>query len=144
MHLILGLMVTVLTGLCWGGQVLSWLAPNTAEQWGLMESEPDVEPVFWSDLVAEARWDAFALWPMTVCGALLTVDHGAWPYFGLIGAGSYVYFAGRGITTRLTMRARGFRIGSPGDVTTGLVALAVWGTMAAVVMVAAIVDLASS
>jgi len=142
MHLILGLTVTVLAGLCWGGQVLSWLVPKTAVRWGLMESEAEVEPVFWSDLVAEARWDAAALWPMTVCGALLTFDHGAWPYFGLIGAGSYVYFAGRGITTRLAMRARGFRIGSTGNVTTGLVALAVWGAMAAVVMVAAIVDLA--
>ena len=78
---------------------------------------------------------------MVVAGALLTVDHSAWPYFGLVGGGSYLYFAGRGIATRLTMRARGFRIGNPGNVTTGIIALAVWGAMAAAVIVAAIVEL---
>lgn len=141
MNLILGLVIMVLAGVCWGGQVLAGLAPKTAVRWGLMESEADVEPVYWSDIVAEARWDAAVLWPMVVAGALLTIDHRAWPYFGLVGGGSYIYFAGRGIAARLIMRARGFRIGSRGSVAVGLIALAVWGVMALGVIVAAIIEL---
>ena len=137
----LGLVVVVLAGLCWAGQVLSWLAPKAAVRWGFMEPEADVEPVFAADGAAEARWDAIILWPMIVAGVLLMLDHQAWPYFGLVGAGSYIYFAGRGIAARLTMRARGFRIGTPNNVTVGLIALAVWGAMAIGVMVAAIVEL---
>ena len=141
MRLTLGLVVVVLAGLCWGGQVLSWLAPKTAVRWGFMEPDSEVEPVFAADGAAEARWDAIVLWPMIVAGALFIIDHQAWPYFGLIGAGSYLYFAGRGIATRLTMRARGFRIGTPSNVKIGLIALTVWGAMAVAVMLAAIVEL---
>jgi hypothetical protein len=141
MRLIVGPTIMVLAGLCWGGQVLSWLAPETAVRWGFMESETDVEPVFWADLLAEARWDAAVLWSMVVAGGLLTIDHASWPYFGLVAGGGYLYFAGRGIAARLTMRGRQFRIGSPGNVTTGIIALAVWGAMAAAVIVGAIVEL---
>jgi len=141
MRLTLGLVIVILAGVCWVGQVLSWLAPQAAVRWGFKESEAEVEPVFAADLEAEARWDAVSLWPMIVAGALLMFDHPAWPYFGLVGAGSYLYFAGRGIAARLVMQARGFRIGTPNTVTIALIALAAWGAMALGVMVAAIIEL---
>ena len=141
MQITLGLVVVILAGLCWGGQVLSWLAPKMAVRSGFKEPEGEVEPVFAADLEAEARWDAVILWPMIVAGVLLAIDHEAWPYFGLVGAGSYLYFAGRGVAARLIMQARGFRIGTPSDITIALIALTVWGVMAASVMVAAIVEL---
>lgn len=141
MKLIFGITIMILAGLAWGGQVMSWLAPQTAVRWGLTEPESEVEPVFWADGRSEAQWDAVVLWPMIIAGALLSVDHWTWPYFGLASAGSYLYFAGRGIAVRLNLRASGFRIGTPGNVTIGLLALAVWGVMAAAVIVASIVEL---
>lgn len=141
LHMAGGVVVIVLSTVCWGGQVLAWSAPGIAARWGLADVEEDVEAVFWVDGRAEALWDSVALWPMTVAGVLLLVDHAAWPYFGLVGAGSYLYFAGRGIAARLLMRRDGFRIGSARAVTVGLVALAVWGAMAAAVVAAAITSL---
>ena len=78
---------------------------------------------------------------MVVAGALLIADDSAWPYFGLIGGGTYAYFAGRGIAARLVMRRRGIRIGTPQNVGVGLTALALWGVMALITIVAAIVAL---
>ena len=141
MGLIWGVVVIALSALCWGGQVLAWLAPATAVRWGLMEAESEVEPVFSADGRGEALWDAIALWPMLIAGVLLAADHSAWPYFGLVGGGSYLYFAGRGIITRIILRRRGFRIGSPPNVTVGLVALGLWGAMACVTIVAAVAAL---
>lgn len=140
-RLILGLTVIALSTLCWGGQVIAWLAPQRAARWGLAESESDVDPVFWADGRGEAVWDALTLWPMVVAGLLLTVDHRAWPYFALVGGGSYVYFTGRGIAARVVMRQQGFRIGTPRNVTIGLVALTVWAVMGAAMIAGAIIEL---
>lgn len=139
-----GLVVVALSLLCWGGQVLSWFAPTVAARAGLADAEADVDPVFWADGRGEALWDTVALWPMLVAGVLLVVDHDAWPYFGLVGSGMYLYFAGRGIVTRFTLQKRGHRIGDRRSVTVGLTALAVWGAMAAVTAVAAVISLRGS
>ena len=141
MGLIWGVVVIALSMLCWGGQLVSAVAPRTAARLGLADAEADVDPVFWADGRGEALWDAIATWPMVVAGVLLVGDHSAWPYFGLAGGGGYLYFAGRGIVTRLTMQRRGMRIGAPRDVAVGLTALALWGAMAIVTIVASIVAL---
>ncbi len=138
-----GVVVTVLSSLCWGGQLVSFFAPEVAARWGLTEDEGEVEPAFWADARGEALWDALTLWIMAVAGVLLIVGHDAWAYFGLAGGGAYGYFAGRGIVVRLAMRGRGLRIGSARTVRVGLVALAVWGAMATVTIAAAITALAS-
>jgi hypothetical protein len=75
---------------------------------------------------------------MVAAGALLVADQPAWAYFGLVGGGMFLYFAGRGIATRLAMQRRGLRIGSPQSVRTGLIALAAWGAMALATIVAAV------
>ncbi len=74
---------------------------------------------------------------MVVAGILLIIDEPAWAYFGLVGGGMYVYFAGRGIFTRLAMQRRGLKIGAPANVRLGLVFLAVWGVMGLITIVAA-------
>ena len=96
--------------------------------------------VFWLDSRGEALWDVVILWTMPVAGGLLIVDHGWWPYFGLVGGGSYLYFAGRGIAVRRLLRRGGVRIGSEANVRVGLAALAIWGVMALVTIVAAVVS----
>ena len=142
MSVLCGVILVVLSSLSWGGQALSLLAPDRAVRWKLMEAEDDVEPTFWADVRAEALWDTFTLWTMVVAGVLLIAGHAAWPYFGLIAGGMYLYFAGRGVATRLEMRHRGMRIGTPANVRIGLIALAVWGAMAAAMIVASAVELA--
>ena len=73
-----------------------------------------------------------------VAGVLLLADQDAWAYFGLVGGGAYLYFAGRGIATRRAMQHRGLRIGSPQNVRTAFVALSGWGLMAAITIAASV------
>jgi hypothetical protein len=98
-----GLVVTTLSLLCWGGQLLSFFAPEVAAQFGLIEDADEVDPVFRVDARGEALWDIFTLWSMVVAGVLLVAGQEAWAYFGLVGGGAYLYFARRGTIVRLTM-----------------------------------------
>ena len=82
------------------------------------------------------------MWTLVAAGVLLVVDHAAWPYFGLVGGGMYLYFAGRGIVTRRVMQRRGLRIGEPGNVRINYLFLVIWGLVAAVTVVAGAVALA--
>lgn len=138
MEFVWGLVVVVLGLLAWGGQTVSWLVPSTAARLNLTESEDTVEPVFWADIRGEALWDSLTLWTLVVAGVLLLLDNEAWVYFGLFGGGAYVYFAGRGIVTRLKMIRSGFRVGDPKNVRLGLVMLGVWGIVGLVTAVVAI------
>jgi len=141
MQVAAGIVVLVLSLLCWGGQTIAWLRPATAVRLTLMEAEDDVEPLYWADIRGEAVWDALSLWTMVVAGILLIADNQAWAYFGLVGGGMYVYFAGRGISARLTMQRGGFRIGAHASVKVGYTFLAIWGLMGLVTIVAAIAAL---
>ena len=137
MQTLLGTVVVALSLLCWGGQLIAWLAPGTAVKLSLMEAEEDVETSFWADARGEVVWDALTLWTMVIAGILVIIDEPAWAYFGLVGGGMYVYFAGRGILTRLAMQRRGLKIGTTANVRLGLTFLAVWGVMGLITIVAA-------
>ena len=136
-----GIVLLLLSLLAWGGQTIVWLAPATGERLGLVETSSAVDSVFAADARGEALWDVLALWTMVVAGVLLVLDHPAWAYFGLIGGGVYGYFAGRGILTRNELRRRGVLIGTPQNVRVGYAFLAVWGLMAVITIVAAVVAL---
>lgn len=137
--------VLIVLGLvAWGGQTTSWFAPRTAEKLSLVEKEETVEPVYWADIRGEALWDFLTLWTLVAAGILLLLEHETWPYFGLIGGTVYVYFAGRGILTRLEMQRSGFRIGEPGNVRLGLIMLAVWGVVGLTTIIVAATSLTSS
>jgi hypothetical protein len=140
--LIWGIVIVVLGLLAWGGQTLTWLSPVTATRLSLVEAEDSVEAVYWADIRGEALWDLLTLWTLVAAGILLIVGHSAWAYLGLVGGGIYIYFAGRGIVTRLELRRRGFRIGEAASVRLGLVMLGVWGIAGLVTVVAAVNDLA--
>lgn len=144
MRILWGIVVLALSLLGWGGQAVAWFAPATAVRLNLTEAEEDVEPTFWADIRGEALWDVITLWTMAVAGLLLVLDNPGWGYFGLVGGGMYVYFAGRGISTRVAMQRRGFRIGSPANLKLGYALLAVWGVVGLVTIAAAAVALRSS
>jgi hypothetical protein len=132
-----GILLLLLSLLAWGGQTIAWLFPATAVRFGLMEAEEDVEPVYFADIRGEARWDALTLWTLVVASILLIADTGTWAYFGLVGGGMYVYFAGRGIFARRAMQRRGYRIGHPRNVSQAYAFLVVWGIAGIITIIAA-------
>jgi hypothetical protein len=138
-----GLVLIVLSALCWGGQAVSWFSPGTAARLSLTEAEETVEPAFYADVRGEALWDTLTLWAPLVAGVLLMAGSAAWPYFGLAGGAVYVYFAGRGLLTRQAMVRRGLRIGTKENVMSARVMLTIWGLMGLVTVIAAAVSLAS-
>jgi hypothetical protein len=127
--------------LCWAGQTIVLFSPATGVRLGLSEAEADVEPTFWADVRGEALWDFCTLWTLVVAALLLIADRGTWAYFGLVGGGMYVYFAGRGILTRLAMRTRGLRIGTAQGVRLVFAFLGAWGLMGLATIIAAAVEL---
>ena len=62
MELLWGVVIVGLGLLAWGGQVVTWLAPEAAARLSLTEAEDAVDAVYWADLRGEARWDAMTLW----------------------------------------------------------------------------------
>ncbi len=144
MNVFWGIVVVALSLLAWGGQFVSWIAPKTAARLSLMESEDTVEPTYWADIRGEAPLDTITLWTMVVAGGLLVLDIDAWAYFGLVGGGMYVYFAGRGVFTRVAMQRRGFSVGAPHNVKLGYALLAVWGVMGLITIAAAVIALPTS
>ena len=137
MQLLGGIVMLALSLLAWAGQAIVLFAPTRAQRWGLCEAEAQVEPAFWADVRGEALWDFFTLWTLVVAALLLILDHEAWPYFGLVGGGMYLYFAGRGIFTRIELRKRGARIGTPQGVTSAFVFLGLWALMGLATIAAA-------
>lgn len=124
--------------LCWLGQVINASSPTLAARLGLVEPAADVDPTFFVDGRGEAVWDAMILWTLPVAGILLIFNSPWWPYFGLVGGGMYLYFAGRGLIVRLAMQRRGIRIGKPDTVRLFNAVLTLWGLIAVVTIIMAV------
>ena len=133
MNIIWGVVLILFTlVVCWLGQVVAALAPALATRLGLTEPEADVDPVFYADVRGEAVWDAMILWTLPVAGVLLLLNHPWWAYFGLVGGGMYLYFAGRGVAQRLAMQRRDIRMGQPALLKWYYAFLAFWGVIAVI------------
>ena len=141
MNLVWAIIVLIFSLIGWLGQVVSAFWPRTAVKLGLIEPEADVDPTFYADVRGEAYWDTLLLWTLPVAGLLLLLDNPSWAYFGLVGGGMYLYFAGRGILVRLVMQRRGVRIGKPETLRTVYVFLALWGLIATITIVMAVAAL---
>ena len=142
MQIFWGIVLVASSLLCWGGQTIVCFAPATGVRLGLSETEADVEPTFWADVRGEALWDFLTLWTLVMAGVLLIIDQPAWAYFGLVGGSMYLYFAGRGILTRVAMLRRGLRIGTPKGVKVVFIFLTIWGVTGLATIVAAVTALA--
>ena len=141
MNIIWGVILIILSSIGYVGQAISTFWPATATKLGLMESEADVDPTFFADVRGEAYWDTLILWTLPVAGVLLVLDSPLWAYFGLVGGGMYLYFAGRGIVVRRVMQRRDIRIGSPDSLKVAYVFLFLWGLAAVITIVMAIAAL---
>jgi len=102
-----------------------------------------VDPTFYADVRGESVWDTMILWTLPVTGILLLLNNSLWAYFGLVGGGMFLYFAGRGITVRLAMQRRGIRIGMPKTLTSIYVFLSLFGLVAVVTIIMAVAALPS-
>lgn len=130
---------TLLMG--WLMQVIVTVAPSIAAKFGLIEPKAGVDPTFYIDAQGEAIWDALSLWVLPVAGILLLIESPYWAYFGLVGGGMYVYFAGRGIVVRRMMAQRGISIGKPDTLKMFYAFLVLWGLIGLVTIYLAVVDL---
>jgi hypothetical protein len=143
MNLVWGIILVFFTlVLSWLAQVVNILLPPAmAAKLGLNEPQSDVDPTFFVDTRGEALWDSLSLWPLPVAGILLLLNSPQWAYFGLVGGGMYLYFAGRGIVVRRLMQRRGIRIGSLGTLRAYYAFLILWGLIAVVTIVMAVAAL---
>jgi len=141
MNIVWGLTLFVISFIGFIGQAITAVWPLTAVKLGLTEPEADVDPTFYLDVRGEAFWDSLILWVLPVAGLLLLLNNPIWPYFGLVGGGMYLYFAGRGIVVRRMMQRRGIRIGSPKSLRMIFAFLALWGLAALITIILAIAAL---
>jgi hypothetical protein len=141
MNIIWGIILIIISLIGWLGQTIAALSPTVAEKLGVTEPEADVDPTFYADVRGEAFWDTVILWTLPVAGILLIFNSPWWAYFGLVGGGIYLYFAGRGIMVRWVMQRRGIRIGKPETVKVGYVFLTLWGLIAIVTIIMAVAAL---
>ena len=142
MNIIWGAILIIFTGiLCWLGQVINASSPTLAARLGLTEPESDVDPTYFVDSRGEAIWDALILWTLPVAGILLIINNPWWVYFGLVGGGMYLYFAGRMLVVRLAMQRHGIRIGKPETVKLYNAVLILWGLLAVVTIIMALAAL---
>ncbi len=113
MNTLWGAILTTFGLIGWIGQTITVFFPKLAVKLELTEPEADVDPAFYADVRGEALWDMLILWILPAAGIFLLLANPIWPFFGLVGSGMYLYFAGRGIIQRWTMKRRGVRIGKP-------------------------------
>ncbi len=141
MNIVWGIILTIISSIGYFGQAITAFWPETATKLGLTEPETDVDSTFYADVRGEAFWDTAMLWILPVAGILLIFNNPWWVYFGLVGGGMYLYFAGRGIAVRLVMQRRKIRIGKPEALKMVYVFLTLWGLAAIVTIIMAIMAL---
>lgn len=138
MNIIWGVILFIISSIGYLGQLISAFWPETAVKLGLTEAQVEVDPTFYVDVRGEAYWDTVILWPLPAAGLLLILNNPIWVYFGLVGGGMYLYFAGRGIVTRFMMQRRGIRIGRPETLKVVTIFLTLWGLAALITIIMAI------
>ncbi|MFC2085151.1 hypothetical protein ACFLS9_08845 [Bacteroidota bacterium] len=141
MNIIWGVVLIIFSLLAWGGQIITAFSPKIATKIGLAEPESDVDPTFYIDIRGESLWDTLILWTLPVAGILLLINSNLWIYFGLVGGGMYLYFAGRGIIVRLVMEYNGIRIGNRKTLKTIYLFLTMCGLIAIITIILAVIAL---
>ena len=141
MNIIWGVILFIISSIGYFGQAITAFWPGTATRLGLAEPEVDLDPTFYVDVRGEAYWDTAILWTLPVAGVLLVLNSPVWVYFGLVGGGMYLYFAGRGIVVRRVMQRRGIRVGMPETLKVVYVFLILWGLAAVITIVMALAAL---
>lgn len=141
LELIWGGFITLLGLIAWIGQLIYALSPAMGNKFGFGEAEADVDAVFYIDARGEAIWDSMIIWTLPLAGILLILQHPYWPYVALVSGGSYLYFSGRNLVTRLMMQRRDIRIGSLNNIRIANLFIPLWGLAAVITIILAVMAL---
>lgn len=141
MQLLWGLIVVTLSLLAWGSQFITWVAPRAGARFHFTASDDAGEPSYWIDFRGEAPFASLTLWTMVVAGVLMILDIQEWAYFGLVGGGMYIYFAGGAIFTRIAARRAGVPLGTLLNHKLRYTLLVLWALMGLITIAAAVVSL---
>ena len=139
--LIWGVILISATLKCWIGQTIIAFSPKVASKIRIIEPESDVDPTFFAAMRGAAIWDVISLWTLPFAGILLLLNNSLWSYFGLTGGGMYLYFVGRGITSNLTMQRHRINIGTSKKLKVKYMILTLWGFIAFVTIIMAVIAL---
>lgn len=138
MEIVWGVVLILLGGVAWFGQLICALSPRLGIKWGLTEAAADTERVLFIEGRGEAIWDALIIWTLPLCGVLLMIEHPFWPYAGLIGGGSYLYFSGCVIATRIILQKNKVSIGSKNSIKLAYTFGLLWAMTAFITIVMAL------
>ena len=123
----IGIVVIVVGLLVWIGQSLSFLAPDIATKIGMNSPEEEMDQsLYIIETKANGLSDILLTWTLPFSGLLMIFDHKAWPFLALIGSGIYIYFALLTIFTRIFLKKRGKKIGSPSAEKTAYIFSVIW------------------
>ncbi len=87
-----------------------------------------------------ARWDLLLIWTLPAAGFLMLIDHSWWPFVALVAAGVCASAGGREFVKMLSFRGAGVGLGGRGEVRLALSFLALWGVLAVIVGIYALVE----
>ena len=141
MNLIWGIILVSITLKCWIGQIIIAFSPKVAAKINIIEDESDLNHTFFVDMHGSAIWGAITLWTLPFAGILLILNNTLWTYFGLVGGGMYLYFVGRNIASHLIMQRHGIKIGTTKKLKVKYMILSIWGIIALITIIMAVVDL---
>jgi hypothetical protein len=141
--LIWGIILVSVTLKCWIGQIIIAFSPKVAAKIRIIEPGSNLDSTFYTEMRGAAIWDATNLWTLPIAGILLIINNSLWTYFGLVGGGMYLYFIGRTITYNLTLCRNEVNIGSSKKLKVKLMIFTLWGFVAIVTIIMAVMDLAS-
>jgi hypothetical protein len=139
--LLWGIIVVTLSLLAWGSEFITWVAPRAGARFHFTASDDTDEPSYWIDFRGEAPFASVTLWTMVVAGILMILDVDEWAYFGLVGGGMYIYFAGGAIFTRIAARRAGVSPGGLPSQKMRYTLLVLWAVMGLITIAAAVASL---
>lgn len=141
MNFIWGIILTSASLKVWIGQIIIAFFPKFAMKINIIESKTEVDKTYFLDMQGSALWDSITLWTLPLSGILLILANPLWTYFALIGGGMYLYFVGRNITSNFKLKRKGIIIGSKKKLIVKLLVLMMWGLIAIITIILALIEL---
>jgi len=131
-----GIVILIVGLIAWVGQSLSYLAPATAEKFGVLEPREKIDPVLYIiEAKAEGLTDMLLAWTLPLAAFLMLLGHPVWPYLGLIGGGVFLYVAGLITLSRFFLRRKGKKIGPLSSVRAAYLFGGIWAASAIVMII---------
>jgi hypothetical protein len=108
--------LALIVGLGFIGQLISVINFKLAQKLGLQEKDEETDPLFSRLELNTAKWDLVVMWTLPIAAVLMLIDHGWWPYVGILAGGINIDTGGREIAKILGLRAKDVKTGTPAEV----------------------------